>query len=79
MYRINYSQGMLLFPTKNHDATIIADCVKILKEEVKELNLIVFALNGQSPRLEGSLEAMITIIQQMFTAEIWNNLEDPNG
>ena len=45
-----------------------------MKEAVKELSYIVFALNGQSPRLEGSLKAMITIIQQMFTVEVWKNL-----
>jgi len=61
-------------PSKNHDATIIADFVKILKNEIEKLSMIVFALNGRTPRLEGSLKAMITIIQQMFSDEVWKNV-----
>ena len=38
------------------------------------VNIIIFALNGQSPRLEKSLLAMITIIRGMFTPLIWDNL-----
>jgi len=61
-------------PSKNHDALVIADFVKRLRNEVKELNMIVFALNGQNPRLEDSMKAMITIIQQMFSDEVCKNI-----
>ena len=61
-------------PNKNHDAEIIADFVNVLKNEVDGVNLIVFALNGLSPRLEGSLKAMFTIIREMFGPQIWDNL-----
>ena len=60
-------------PKKNHDAIIVAEMVKTLNEEVRELNMILFTLHGQNHRLEGSLKAMITLIKQMFSDSVWNN------
>ena len=60
--------------TKNNDAVILADLLKIPNAEVKELNMIILTLNGQDPRLDGSSEAMLTIIRQMFSVEVWDNL-----
>lgn len=61
-------------PTKNHDAEVIAEFVGVLKDEVKEINLLLLAMNGQSPRLENSLLAMIQIICGMFSTDVWDNL-----
>ena len=61
-------------PGKKKDAVIIAELVKTLNNEGKKLSLILFTLNGQSPRLEGSLKAMITLTRQMLSDLIWNNL-----
>ena len=60
--------------TKNNDAVILADLLKIPNAEVKELNMIILTLNGQDPRLDGSSEAMLTIIRQMFSVGVWDNL-----
>ena len=42
-------------PTKNHDAIILADLLKMLNSEVKELNMIILTLNGQDPIKAGWL------------------------
>lgn len=61
-------------PTKNHDAVIISNLVDVLKKEVNNVNLILLTLNGQCPRLDGSLLAMLKIIRGMFTPNIWDNM-----
>ena len=47
-------------PDKDDDAKIIAELVLKLK------NLFVIAVNGQNPRLDGSLLEMIRIFEGMF-------------
>ena len=61
-------------PDKNRDAIIIGELVKKLNSDVKELSMIILTLNGQDPRLDGSSKAMLTIIRQMFSVEVWDNL-----
>ena len=59
-------------PTKNHDAKIIAELVVKLKTKCDYVNLFVLAVNGQNPRLDGSLLTMIRILEGMFTKQFWN-------
>jgi len=61
-------------PTKDHDATIIAELVVKLKTRCDYVNLSVLAVNGQNPRLDGSLLTMIRILEGMFTKQFWNQV-----
>ena len=61
-------------PSKNDDAKIIAELVLKLKENCDHINLFVIAVNGQSPRLDGSLIGMIKIFEGMFSKELWNQV-----
>ena len=53
-------------PRKDTDANIIAELVTKLKNNCDFVNMFAIAVNGQSPRLDGSLVAMIKILQEMF-------------
>ena len=59
-------------PTKDHDAKIIDELVAKLKTRCDYVHMFVLAVNGQSPRLEGSLLTMIKILEGMFTKQFWN-------
>ncbi|XP_023349562.1 uncharacterized protein LOC111718251 [Eurytemora carolleeae] len=59
-------------PTKNHDAKIIGKLVVKLKKRCDYVNLFVLAVNGQNPRLDGSLLTMIRILEGMFGKQFWN-------
>ena len=61
-------------PNKNHDAEIIAELVDKLRNRCDFVNLFVIAVNGQNPRLDGSLVAMIKIFEGMFGEEFWNQV-----
>ena len=61
-------------PTKDHDAEIIADLVVKLKTRCDYVNLFVLAVNGQNPRLDGSLLTMIRILEGMFSKQFWNQV-----
>ena len=56
-------------PTKDHDAKIIADLVLQLQQNCDYVNTFVMAVNGQNPRLDGSLLQMIKIFEKMFTSK----------
>merc|ERR1719342_1836689 len=58
-------------PKNDTDADIIADLVTTLKHYVDFINTFVIAVNGQNPRLDGSLLAMIKILEGMFGEEMW--------
>ena len=58
-------------PSNDLDATIIADLVTTLKNNVDFINTFVIAVNGQNPRLDGALLAMIRILHAMFGDELW--------
>ena len=53
-------------PTKDHDAEIIAELAVKLNTGCDYVNLFVLAVNGQNPRLDGSLLKMIRILEGMF-------------
>jgi len=59
-------------PTRDVDAVIIGELVATLKERVDFVNTFVIAINGQHPRLDGSLITMIRIFEGMFGEEFWN-------
>jgi len=61
-------------PTKDHDAKIIADLVLQLQQNCDYVNTFVMAVNGQNPRLDGSLLQMIKIFEKMFTAKFWDQV-----
>ena len=61
-------------PTKDHDATIIAELVVTLNTKCDYVNLFVLAVNGQNPRLDGSLLTMIRILEGMFSKDFWNQI-----
>jgi len=58
-------------PKKDNDAQIVADLVSKLKNNVDFVNTFIIAVNGQNPRLDGSLLAMIKIFEAMFGVEFW--------
>ena len=57
--------------TKKDDAAIIAELVDKLNNECDHVNLFMIAINGQAPRLDGSLLTMIKIFEGMFTEKFW--------
>ena len=58
-------------PDSDTDITIIAELVTTLKNNCSNVNLFGIAVNGQSPRLDGSLVAMIKIFEEMFGDDFW--------
>ena len=58
-------------PKNDLDAVIIADLVSKLKNQVDYINTFVIAVNGQNPRLDGSLIGMIRIFEKMFGKDFW--------
>ena len=61
-------------PTKDHDAQIIAELVLQLQKNCDYINTFVMAVNGQNPRLDGSLLQMIRIFEKMFTEKFWDQV-----
>ena len=53
------------------DVRIIAELVAELKNNCEYVNLFGIAVNGQAPRLDGSLVAMIKIFEEMFGEGFW--------
>ena len=60
--------------TKNDDVAIIAELVSKLNNDCDHVNLFAIAFNGQNPRLDGSLVAIIRIFEGMFTSEFWKQV-----
>ena len=58
-------------PDRDTDIKIIAELVTTLKNNCSNVNLFGIAVNGQSPRLDGSLVAMIKIFEEMFRGAFW--------
>ena len=58
-------------PKNDTDMKIIAELVSKLKNNCDYVNLFGIAVNGQSPRLDGSLVAMIRIFEEMFGEQFW--------
>ena len=58
-------------PNNDTDIGIITELVGKLKNECSHVNLFGIAVNGQSPRLDGSLVAMIRIFEEMFGEHFW--------
>jgi len=61
-------------PDKDDDAKIIAELVLKLKNGCDFVNLFVIAVNGQNPRLDGSLLGMIKIFEGMFGQDFWKQV-----
>ena len=61
-------------PTKNQDAEIIANLVETLTQNFGGIHQILIAVNGTNPRLDGSMKAMISLFQGMFTERIWGHI-----
>ena len=59
-------------PERDTDATIISELVIKLRTKCDHVNLFVIAVNGQEPRLDGSLNGMIRIFEGMFGAKFWS-------
>ena len=60
--------------TRNDDASIIAELVDKLNHQCDHVNLFMIAVNGQNPRLDGSLVTMIKIFEGMFTKDFWKQV-----
>ena len=58
-------------PNNDTDIKIITELVGKLKNNCSYVNLFGIAVNGQSPRLDGSLVAMIRIFEEMFGEDFW--------
>merc|ERR1711934_1117914 len=61
-------------PDKDDDAKIIAELVLRLKHGCDFVNLFIIAVNGQNPRLDGSLLGMIKIFEGMFGQDFWKQV-----
>merc|ERR1712037_568728 len=61
-------------PDKDDDAGIIAELVLRLKHGCDFVNLFIIAVNGQNPRLDGSLLGMIKIFEGMFGQDFWKQV-----
>ena len=59
-------------PKNDTDVRIIAELVSKLKNNCDYVNLFGIAVNGQAPRIDGSLVAMIKIFEEMFGRAFWN-------
>ena len=62
------------FDDSSEDHEIIAELVVKLKHRCDHINLFVLAVNGQDPRLDGSLLEMIKIFEGMFSGDFWNQV-----
>merc|ERR1712037_341791 len=61
-------------PDTDDDAKIIAELVLKLKNGCDFVNLFVIAVNGQNPRLDGSLVGMIKVFEGMFGQDFWKQV-----
>ena len=58
-------------PKNNADLKIIIELVSALKNKTDYVNLFAITVNGQNPRLDESLVAMVDIFEQMFGGDFW--------
>merc|ERR1719234_2308630 len=61
-------------PDKDDDAKIIGELVTRLKHGCDHVSLFIIAVNGQNPRLDGSLLGMIKIFEGMFGPDFWKQV-----
>ena len=59
-------------PERDTDAAIISELVIKLRDKCDHVNLFVIAVNGQEPRLDGSLIEIIRIFEGIFGAKFWS-------
>ena len=59
-------------PDNDTDVKIIAELVDKLVNHCDFVHHFIIAVNGQAPRMDGSLVAMIKIFQEMFTEAFWD-------
>ena len=57
--------------TKKDNYFIIEELVDKLNNDCDHVNLFMIAINGQAPRLDGSLLTMIKIFEGMYTEKFW--------
>ena len=58
-------------PDNDEDAHVISDLVVKLRTKCDYVNLFAIVVNGQNPRLDGSLVGMIRIFEGMFGDKFW--------
>ena len=58
-------------PNNDTDSKVIAELVDKLMNKCDKVHLFVIAVNGQNPRMDGSLVAMLKIFKEMFGEEFW--------
>ena len=61
-------------PSTDNDAETIAELIDKLKNACDHVNCFVLAVNGQNPRLDGSLVAMIRLFEGMFGPNFWKQM-----
>ncbi|XP_075254518.1 uncharacterized protein LOC142345937 [Convolutriloba macropyga] len=61
-------------PGNHEDVGVISDLVIKLRENCDYVNLFAIVVNGQNPRLDGSLVGMISIFEEMFGNQFWKQV-----
>ncbi|XP_075254542.1 uncharacterized protein LOC142345961 isoform X2 [Convolutriloba macropyga] len=61
-------------PDNDEDAGVISDLVIKLRAKCDYVNLFAIVVNGQNPRLDGSLVGMIRIFEEMFGDQFWKQV-----
>lgn len=55
------------------DSAHIAEMVDALKGKIKKLRAFLIVLNGQQPRLDSHLKAMLQLFTSIFSKRMWSN------
>ena len=61
-------------PATDNDAETVAELVEKLKNACDHVNCFVLAVNGQNPRLDGSLVGMIRLFDGIFGEQFWKQM-----
>ena len=61
-------------PEDDYDANVISDLVVKLRSSCDYVNLVALVVNGEHPRLDGSLVGMIRIFEEMFGDKFWKQV-----
>ena len=59
--------------SKGRDSTHIAHMVDRLKGEIKRVKTFILVMNGQHPRLDDQLKAMLQLFNNVFSELMWRN------
>ncbi|XP_075258497.1 uncharacterized protein LOC142350531 [Convolutriloba macropyga] len=80
-FGVNRGRGVSVIDTVGFDgpndnekeSRALSDLMIKLQEKCDHINLFVIVVNGQQPRLEGTLETMLHIFEQVFGDKFWQN------